>query len=81
MKKRRDYLVNTESASGVADPPAVYHGTLKEAKRAVRGFYKKMKDGDRLIIRDGNKNNKIVSEYYKKEGWLDFIAEEIVKKS
>ena len=84
MKQRRDYLVNMESASGV-DLKKVYHGTLKEAKRAVRWWCKKMKDGDRLIIRVGNENSKdygkIVAEYFEKEGWIDFIAEIVDKKS
>jgi len=77
MKERRDYLVNMESANW-ADQVEVYHGTLKEAKRAARSIYRKdMKEGDRLIIRVGDK---IVAEYYEKEGWIDFITEEIVNK-
>jgi len=75
--KRRDYLLSMEG-NDIIYPDECYYGTLREAKKACRWLYKKeMKDGDRLIIRVGDENSKdygkVVSEYYEKEGWIDFL--------
>jgi len=70
MKKRIDYLINME-INGVVDPEEVYHGTLKEAKRAGKSLYRKeLKGGGRLIIKIGKT---VVSEYNEEEGWIDFL--------
>jgi len=75
MKKRIDFLVNFESANW-ADEPEVYHGTLKEAKRAARALYKKdIRRGGRVIIKIGDV---VVASYSREEGWVDFL--EIVDK-
>jgi len=74
MVKRRDYIL---SIAGDSEGEA-YYGTLTEAKQACKQVYKKEMQAGRLI-KIKTKEGELISEYYEKEGWIDFYNKIVSK--